>query len=124
MNNDLISREALRKKLQYVYSCEYIGSKSKEGIVSDIIDEIDNAPTVSFMISPDYVAGLQNHNKELIKQLEEVERPQGEWIIVDDCEQFIAKCSVCGRIEDSRMVKDYPFCHCGARMTGSDMPIK
>ena len=44
------------------------------------------------------------------------ERPKGKWIIVDDCEQFIAKCSVCGRIEDSRMVKDYPFCHCGADM--------
>ena len=46
MNNDLISREDLKKKLQYVYSCEYIDSKSKEGIASDIIDEIDNAPTV------------------------------------------------------------------------------
>ena len=46
MNNDLISREALKKKLQYVYSCEYIGSKSKEGIVSDIIDNIDNAPAI------------------------------------------------------------------------------
>ena len=46
MNNDLISREDLKRKLQYVYSCEYIGSKSKEGIVSDIIDEIDNAPAV------------------------------------------------------------------------------
>jgi len=44
---DLISREALKRKLQYVYSCDYIGSKSEEGIVSDIIDEIDNAPTVS-----------------------------------------------------------------------------
>ena len=43
-------------------------------------------------------------------------RSQGEWIIVDDTEQFIAKCSICGRIEDSRMVKDYPFCHCGADM--------
>lgn len=48
-----------------------------------------------------------------------VEQPQGEWIIVDDTEQFIAKCSVCGRIEDSRMVKDYPFCHCGAKMIGT-----
>lgn len=46
MNNDLISREALKRKLQYVYSCDYIDSKSKEGIASDIIDEIDNAPTV------------------------------------------------------------------------------
>ena len=47
-------------------------------------------------------------------------RPKGEWIIVDDCEQFIAKCSVCGRVEDSRKVKDYPFCHCGAAMRTED----
>ena len=43
-------------------------------------------------------------------------RPSGEWIIVDDCEKFIARCSVCGRILDSRMVKYYPFCRCGADM--------
>ena len=40
----------------------------------------------------------------------------GHWIIIDDCEQFIAKCSVCGRIEDSRMISKYPYCHCGAKM--------
>ena len=39
--------------------------------------EINNAPTVSFMISPNYVTELQNINKELTKQLEEAERPQG-----------------------------------------------
>ena len=48
----------------------------------------------------------------------EKERPQGEWIIIDDTEKFIAKCSVCGRIEDSRRVSEYPFCHCGADMRG------
>lgn len=42
----------------------------------------------------------------------------GHWIIVDDCEKFIAKCSVCGRVEDSRMVHKYPYCHCGAKMKG------
>lgn len=45
-------------------------------------------------------------------------RPKGEWLIIDDCENFTAKCSVCGRIEDSRMVNKYPFCHCGADMRG------
>ena len=39
-----------------------------------------------------------------------------KWIIIDDCEQFIAKCSECGRIEDSRMISKYPYCHCGAKM--------
>ncbi len=40
----------------------------------------------------------------------------GHWIIVDDCEKFIAKCSECGRIEDSRMINTYPYCHCGVKM--------
>ena len=40
----------------------------------------------------------------------------GNWIIIDDCEKFIAKCSECGRIEDSRMISKYSYCHCGARM--------
>ena len=43
-------------------------------------------------------------------------RPKGHWIIIDDCERFIAKCSECGRIEDSRMINKYPHCHCGAKM--------
>lgn len=45
----LIDADDLKKKLQYVYSCDYIDSKSKEGIASDIIDTIDNAPTVDVM---------------------------------------------------------------------------
>ena len=42
----------------------------------------------------------------------------GKWIITDDVEQFIAVCSACGRTEDSRDIKDMPYCHCGARMDG------
>ena len=40
----------------------------------------------------------------------------GHWIIIDDCELFMAKCSECGEIVDSRMISKYPYCHCGARM--------
>lgn len=43
---------------------------------------------------------------------------RGRWIIVDDVEHFIAICSECGRTEDSRDIKDMPYCHCGARMDG------
>lgn len=42
----------------------------------------------------------------------------GHWIIIDDVEKFIAKCSVCGRVEDTRQINDYPYCHCGAKMDG------
>ena len=42
----LIDADALKKTLNFVYDCVYIDSKSKEGIVSDIIDELDTAPAV------------------------------------------------------------------------------
>ena len=52
---------------------------------------------------------------EIIKEYEEPKT--GHWIIIDDCEKFIAKCSECGQIEDSRMIGKYAYCHCGARMS-------
>lgn len=60
--------------------------------------------------------------KALLKDCYEVLTPiipqpkVGKWLIVDDCERFIAKCSECGRVEDSRMINNYPYCHCGAKM--------
>ena len=51
-----------------------------------------------------------------IKAMPSAEPKTGHWIIIDDCEKFIAKCSECGQIEDSRMIGKYAYCHCGARM--------
>ena len=34
----------------------------------------------------------------------------------DDIEGL--KCSECGEIVDSRMINKYPYCHCGAEMSG------
>ena len=51
-----------------------------------------------------------------IKAIPSAEPNTGHWIIIDDCEKFIAKCSECGQIEDSRMIGKYAYCHCGARM--------
>ena len=45
---------------------------------------------------------------------------RGRWIIADDVEHFTAVCSECGRTEDSRDIKDMPYCHCGARMDLED----
>lgn len=59
-----------------------------------------------------------NEVKEYVLSLQSV-NPQpkmGRWIIIDDCERFIAKCSECGRIEDSRKISKYTYCHCGAKM--------
>lgn len=44
----------------------------------------------------------------------------GHWIIIDDCENFLAKCSECGWIEDSRMINKYPYCRCGAKMESEE----
>ena len=91
---------------------------TKEGTLAISQSQIANAPTVSFMISPDYVTELQNLNKELIKQLEEAERPQGEWIK----HEWGYSCSVCGVSNDYaydnniHKFTDY-FCpNCGAKM--------
>lgn len=55
---------------------------------------------------------------ELCKSKDVQPMKRGRWIIVDDVEHFIAVCSECGRAEDSRGIKDMPYCHCGARMDG------
>lgn len=83
--------------------------------VEELIKKLENVRNFVFYCPDDRVT--IEKTIQVFKTLEE--RPQGEWIIIDDTEQFIAKCSVCGRIEDSRMVKDYSFCHCGADMRGS-----
>ena len=80
--------------------------------------QLADAPTVSFMISPDYVTELENLNKELIRQLEEVERPQGEWI--DTGLEY--KCNKCGvRYDiDITEITDFKFCpNCGAEMASN-----
>ena len=68
----LIDADALKEALNYIYDCAYIDSKSKEGIASDIIAIIDNAPTVEIPCNQiiweqGYECGMN-------------ERPQGEWI--------------------------------------------
>lgn len=55
------------------------------------------------------------------------ERPQGEWILIDDVDDPLDrlnryKCSECGRIiriYDHQTLSDYPYCHCGADMRGA-----
>ena len=48
--------------------------------------------------------------------LDAIRQKIGHWIIIDDCELFMAKCSECGEIVDSRMISKYPYCYCGAKM--------
>ena len=138
MNNDLISREDLKKAIETwdKFACLPNGKlmpfymlnepeKDYEPYVHlrDIRNAIYNAPTVDFIISPDYVTELQNHNKELIKQLEDVERQTGEWIECEEWYETYYECSVCkepwctfeGTPVDNLM--NYCPC-CGAKMQG------
>ena len=95
--SDLISREALKEALAKEIKTNDLGLWLK------ILLVIDNAPAVNFIISPDYVTELQNLNKELIKQLEEVKRSQGEW---EDYSVDFYKCPECGYL----LNKDCPCC--------------
>ena len=63
-----------------------------------------------FVMAVDDIAYLPIVDAEPVKH--------GHWIIIDDVEKFLAKCSECGRVEDTRLIKDYPYCHCGAKMDG------
>lgn len=112
--SDLISREALKKAFA---NSEHI-KETVSGLdvmeMLAIIEIIDNAPAVDFIISPNYVTELQNLNKELTKQLEETERPQGEWIITDI---GFARCPFCN------CEHQYPenYCgYCGADLRSED----
>ena len=123
---DLISRETLLNEFntkcqRMCPTCEYHKWNSKLNRYE--CELINTAPTVNFIISPDYVTELQNINKELIKQLEEAERPQGEWIDAErqyktgDGKIFtytIVVCSECGEQYDLEGEKFCP--HCGAQM--------
>lgn len=87
---DLINRDALKRALNYIYDCAYIDSKSKEGIASDIIAEIDNAPAVDisgneyFPYRSAYFNGVEDGRATA--------RPQGEWIFKNGK----YRCTACG----------------------------
>ena len=94
----------------------------------DRLSKLERPHITNEQISDAFQVAIANYWEEKSKHLTPPPSPQlpccdfknkmghGEWIIIDDCEHFIAKCSVCGRIEDSRLIKNYPFCRCGADM--------
>ena len=93
MNNDLISREDLKKAI-LEHRNDYVDDNF---FWTKLFNLIENAPTV--------------------------ERPQGEWIKNPDCSiqvkmPFYYACSVCGNPTRSN---NHNFCpNCGARMKGWD----
>lgn len=108
MNNDLISREALKKHKVY--------SEERHEYVVPVYN-IDNAPTIE---------DLSEYSDKLWKQAYErgktVERPQGKWINQSQGAKYPCECSKCHKepiyaegIEEGYVLSD--FCpYCGADM--------
>lgn len=71
----------------------------------------------------EYSDKLWRNAYERGKRDAQTERPKGKWILVKEYVKIAAyKCSECGRSvwDDTgySVMKDYPFCHCGAEMIG------
>lgn len=99
MSDDLISRKAAELALieKGQHSRRYKWGEIWELNGLEIREVLDNLPSV--------------------QPKEKTEK----WIIIDDTEQFTAKCSECGKIVDSRAIhywsKDFSYCgRCGAKM--------
>ena len=69
MNNDLISRSALKEEVKGLFC--------PDGFKLDFIRTIDNAPTVTDRTEE--VLSLQNTIAKLVEGIAENARPQGEW---------------------------------------------
>lgn len=141
MNNDLISREALKKAI-----CPYDNTDYCQDIET-ILKIIDNAPTVN----PEELKPLVDKIVEILPELTDaiikelpkivngkikcsecpyytntfdyIPRPQGKWIetneLIGEHLHNVLVCNQCG----ARAVDKLNFCpDCGARMKGGDTP--
>ena len=113
--NDLISRadaiEALSRSSVYIWSTEQDLVAHSWAI--SILQSLPSADRPTKCI-----AEIKIDNDDIIKRIKEeyelADRPQGEWIDVDN--EPYCKCSVCGSYIDN-LDDDYAFCpRCGARM--------
>lgn len=106
MNNDTISRSALKNDLKQYFSDGVLDSVSAKLAFNMILRKIDNAPTVDINteLSVAYLKGRRQGQSE--------ERPQGEWIKKYKG-QVNSFCSEC----DYEVGKITNFCpNCGADM--------
>lgn len=97
--------------------CEYaISRQSAIFLANDLKEDLPDDEHIADMVLAHNEGILEYQTKLSLLPPVTPQPKTGRWIIIDDCEQFIAKCSECGRIEDSRDISKYPYCHCGARM--------
>ena len=108
MNNDLISREALKKSIEEYRSLNCVCTSTIIG-VRNVLYLIDNAPTISV----DW--GVDCGDKTVYA------RPKGEWLVVGrvmkNGKPLAVRCSICGNSPKYAVTSD--FCpNCGADMRG------
>ena len=108
MNNDLISREALKKAFEDTVCIEPM----PYAFVKQIID---NAPTVEpevYITAKDYNLYMEGYKQGR----KDFERPQGEWI--DYSNEGYVECPFCGSATNCEDNKDeLHYCwNCGANM--------
>lgn len=103
----LIDADELANKVADLYT-EGDEATESDKVVNDVIDLIDNAPTVC---NDNYSMGYQDGVKKVLS-----ERPQGEWIEHSTYKDVLI-CSNCHH--GSNQVYDtFKFCpNCGAKMT-------
>ena len=120
MDNDLISREDLKKSMRKSINERYI-SWTKTITVADIatliFDEIEFAPTVDTYTEDDVQYAIKEGHQvgyEMAKA--KFGRPKGEWITrtKDNGVNYHFYCSCC----DREVIQITDYCpNCGARMT-------
>ena len=119
MNNDLISREALKKAIDDAYK-EYDGYAPEDlsRFAERVDEEIDNAPTVE-----NITIFCENADEKTIEDLKvELERvktelrPQGEW--KDYSEDGYVECPICNCLTNcDDNIDELHYCwNCGAKL--------
>lgn len=120
----LIDADALADKVADLYT-EGEEATEADKVVNDVIDLIDNAPTVEYPEQITVECDTEEDKQKLLSALRNVklkaivedERPQGEW--KDDKEySYLANCSNCGYQMDTHEEHGYfNYCpNCGADM--------
>ena len=128
-SEDCVSRSELQKTMDSLPLFRFVNNDHEEADDYYNCESVDmvirNLPSVKPTYTDEEIDKAQAVEQAYVDKMvelavKETKRPKGHWIIIDDCELFMAKCSECGEIVDSRMINKYPYCHCGAEMEGEE----
>ena len=111
MNDDLISRSALRKKVNSFFDSQFEGIVSSDLIkYAEAVDDfIDNAPTIEINIYDD-ISEVTDYSAYPVS---EPERPKGKWIT----KPHVHGVTYCSECDFELKIDDTNYCpNCGARM--------